>query len=65
MFVPQTRLQDAKSEVDWDQFDAAIGGQTVTVQLFSMWLAFCTRAFHQAYVNEAQASFTDAHARGC
>ena len=28
-----------------------------------MWLAFSTRAFHRAYVNEAQESFTDAHVR--
>ncbi|HQZ37281.1 MAG TPA: hypothetical protein PK020_22845, partial [Ilumatobacteraceae bacterium] len=34
-----------------------------TLHLFSMWLAFSTRAFHRAYVNEAQESFTDAHVR--
>ena len=28
-----------------------------------MWLAFSTQAFHRAYVNEAQESFTDAHVR--
>jgi hypothetical protein len=40
-----------------------IGGVSVTLHLFSMWLAFSTRAFHRAYVNEAQESFTDAHVR--
>ena len=63
VFVPQTRLPGAEGEVDWGQFDAVIGGQTVTLHLFSMWLAFSTRAFHRAYVNEAQESFTDAHVR--
>lgn len=63
VFVPQTRLPGAEGEVDWGQFDAVIGGETVTLHLFSMWLAFSGRAFHRAYVNEAQESFTDAHVR--
>ena len=63
VFVPQTRLPGAEGEVDWGQFDAVIGGETVTLHLFSMWLAFSTNAFHRAYVNEAQESFTDAHVR--
>jgi transposase len=63
VFVPQTRLPGAEGEVDWGQFDAVIGGQTVTLHLFSMWLAFSTTSFHRAYVNEAQESFTDAHVR--
>ena len=63
VFVPQTRLPGAEAEVDWGKFDAVIGGETVTLHLFSMWLAFSTAAFHRAYVNEAQESFTDAHVR--
>ncbi len=63
VFVPQTRLPGAEAEVDWGKFDAVIGGETVTLHLFSMWLAFSTNAFHRAYVNEAQESFTDAHVR--
>ena len=63
VFVPQTRLPGAEGEVDWGKFDAVIGGETMTLHLFSMWLAFSTRAFHRAYVNEAQESFTDAHVR--
>lgn len=63
VFVPQTRLPGAEGEVDWGQFEAVIGGSTVTLHLFSMWLGFSTRAFHRAYVNEAQESFTDAHVR--
>ena len=63
VFVPQTRLPGVEAEVDWGQFDAVIGGETVTLHLFSMWLAFSTQAFHRAYVNEAQESFTDAHVR--
>ena len=63
VFVPQTRLPGAEGEVDWGQFEAVIGGQTVRLHLFTMWLAFSTRAFHRAYVNEAQESFTDGHVR--
>ncbi len=63
VFVPQTRLPGAEAEVDWGKFDALIGGETVTLHLFSMWLAFSANAFHRAYVNEAQESFTDAHIR--
>jgi transposase len=63
VFVPQSRLPGAEGEVDWGQFDAVIGGEQVTLHLFSMWLAFSTNAFHRAYVNEAQESFTDAHVR--
>ncbi len=60
VFVPQTRPPGAEAEVDWGQFQAVIGGQTVMLHLFSMWLAFSTRAFHWAYANEAQEPFTDA-----
>jgi transposase len=63
VFVPQTRLPGAEAEVDWGKFEAVIGGVSVTLHLFSMWLAFSTRSFHRAYVNEAQESFTDAHVR--
>ncbi len=63
VFVPQSRLPGAEAEVDWGKFNAVIGGVPVTLSLFSMWLAFSSRAFHRAYVNEAQESFTDAHVR--
>jgi transposase len=63
VFVPQSRLPGAEAEVDWGKFTAVIGGVPVTLSLFSMWLAFSSRAFHRAYVNEAQESFTDAHVR--
>ena len=63
VFVPQTRLPGAEAEVDWGKFTAIIGGISMTLSLFSMWLAFSTRAFHRAYVNEAQESFSDAHSR--
>ena len=63
VFVPQSRLPGAEAEVDWGKFTAVIGGVSVTLSLFSMWLAFSSRAFHRAYVNEAQESFTDAHVR--
>ena len=45
VFVPQTRLPGAEAEVDWGKFDAVIGGETVTLHLFSMWLAFSAAAF--------------------
>ncbi len=63
VYVPQTRLPGAEAEVDWGKFQAIIGGVTMTLSLFSMWLAFSTKAFHRAYANEAQESFTDAHMR--
>jgi transposase len=63
VFVPQTRLPGAEAEVDWGKFTAVIGGVPLTLSLFSMWLAFSSRGFHRAYVNEAQESFTDAHVR--
>jgi transposase len=63
VYVPQSRPPGAEAEVDWGKFTAVIGGVSVTLSLFSMWLAFSSRAFHRAYVNEAQESFTDAHVR--
>jgi transposase len=63
VFVPQTRGPGAEAEVDWGKFTAVIGGETIVLSLFSMWLAFSTKSFHYAYVNEAQESFTDAHVR--
>ena len=58
VFVPQTRLPGAEAEVDWGKFTAVISGISMTLSLVSMWLAFSTRGFHRAYVNEAQESFT-------
>ena len=63
VFVPQTRAPGAEGEVDWGKFQAVIGGRTVVLHLFTMWLAFSSRGFHYAYVNEAQESFTDGHVR--
>jgi transposase len=63
VFVPQSRPPGAEGEVDWGKFQAVIGGETIVLHLFTMWLAFSTRAFHYAYVNEAQESFTDGHVR--
>jgi len=63
VFVPQTRLPGKEAEVDWGQFQAVIGGVTVTLHLFAMWSAFATCGFHRAYANEAQESFTDGHVR--
>jgi transposase len=63
VFVPQTRPPGDEAETDWGQFVAVIAGVPVTLHLFAMWLAFSTKGFHRAYVNEAQESFTDAHVR--
>lgn len=63
VFVPQTRLPGREAEVDWGQFQAVIGGVTMTLHLFAMWSAFATCGFHRAYVNEAQESFMDGHVR--
>ena len=63
VFVPQTRLPGREAEVDWGQFQAVLGGVTVTLHLFAMWSAFATCGFHRAYVNEAQESFLDGHVR--
>ena len=63
VFVPQTRLPGQEAEVDWGQFQAVIGGVTMTLHLFAMWSAFATCGFHRAYVNEAQESFLDGHVR--
>ena len=63
VFVPQTRLPGQEAEVDWGQFQAVLGGATVTLHLFAMWSAFATCGFHRAYVNEAQESFLDGHVR--
>ena len=63
VFVPQTRLPGQEAEVDWGQFQAVLGGVTVTLHLFAMWSAFATCGFHRAYVNEAQESFMDGHVR--
>ena len=52
VLVPQTRAPGAEGEVDWGQFQAVIGGKTMTLHLFSMWLGYSSRAFHWAYANE-------------
>jgi hypothetical protein len=56
-------LPGAEGEVDWGKFQAVIAGETMTLSLFAFRLAFSTAAFHRAYANEAQESFTDGHVR--
>ena len=64
VFVPQTRLPGAEGEVDWGQFDAVIGGRDGDVaSVLDVACVLHPDAFHRAYVNEAQESFTDAHVR--
>jgi transposase len=59
--IPQTHQPGAEAEVDFGEFYATIGGQSVKVWMFVMRLSHSGRAFHIAYGTQAQEAFLEGH----
>ena len=62
--VPQTHLPGAEAEVDFGEFSARIAGTVLTVWMFVMRLSHSGRAFHVAFVTQAQEAFLEGHVLG-
>jgi transposase len=61
VMVPQTHLPGAEAEVDCGEFQAFIAGVLSTCWLFVMRLSHSGRAFHVAFVTQAQEAFLEGH----
>jgi transposase len=61
VMVPQTHLPGAEAEVDFGEFGVFIGGVLMTCWLFVMRLSHSGRAFHVAFVTQAQEAFLEGH----
>jgi len=59
--VPQTHPPGAEAEVDFGEFSARIAGTVLTVSMFVMRLSHSGRAFHVAFVTQAQEAFLEGH----
>ena len=59
--IPQTHQPGAEAEVDFGEFYATIGGESVKLWMFVMRLSHSGRAFHVAYGTQAQEAFLEGH----
>jgi len=59
--VPQTHPPGAEAEVDFGEVHATIDGALVKVWLFVMRMSYSGRAFHVAFVTQAQEAFLEGH----
>ncbi len=59
--VPQTHPPGAEAEVDFGEFYATIGGVWMKLWMFVMRLSHSGKAFHIAFVNQAQEAFLEGH----
>ncbi|MHB1490844.1 MAG: IS21 family transposase [Cellulomonas sp.] len=59
--VPQTHPPGAEGEVDFGEFYATIDGTWTKVWMFVMRLSHSGKAFHIAYVTQAQEAFLEGH----
>jgi transposase len=59
--VPQTHSPGAEAEVDFGEFQAVLAGVLMTCWLFVMRLSHSGRAFHVAFVTQAQEAFLEGH----
>ena len=61
VMVPQTHLPGAEAEVDFGEFHALVAGVLTTCWLFVMRLSHSGKAFHVAFVTQAQEAFLEGH----
>ncbi len=60
-FVPQQYGWGQEAQVDWYEATADLGGERVTLQVFTMRSMAGGGAFHRAYLRATQQSFLEAH----
>ena len=61
VMVPQTHAPGAEAEVDFGEFYATIAGLLTKVWMFVMRLSHSGKAFHVAFVTQAQEAFLEGH----
>ncbi|MGH3801667.1 MAG: IS21 family transposase [Pseudonocardiaceae bacterium] len=59
--VPQTHVPGAEAEVDFGEFYARLDGVLIKVWMFVMRLSHSGKAFHVAFVTQAQEAFLEGH----
>jgi transposase len=59
--IPQTHEAGAEAEVDFGEFYATIAGLVVKCWMFVMRLSHSGKAFHVAFVTQAQEAFLEGH----
>jgi transposase len=59
--IPQTHTAGAEAEVDFGEFYAFIGGESLKCWMFVMRLSHSGRAFHVAFGTQAQEAFLEGH----
>ena len=59
--VPQTHEPGAEAEVDFGEFWACVGGESVKCWMFVMRLSCSGRSFHVAFTTQAQEAFLQGH----
>ncbi len=60
-FVPQQYVWGQEAQVDWYEAAADLGGERVTLQVFTMHSMAGGGAFHRAYRHATQQAFLEAH----
>lgn len=60
-FVPQYYVFGEEAQVDWYQAIAELGGESLTLQVFTMRSMAGGGAFHRAYLHATQQAFLEAH----
>ncbi len=61
--VPQSYEWGGEGQVDWYEADAFLGGECVTLQVFSLRSMASGASFHWAYYRATQQAFLDGHQR--
>lgn len=59
--IPQTHPAGAEAEVDFGEFHAVIGGESLKCWMFVMRLSHSGKAFHIAFATQAQEAFLEGH----
>ena len=59
--IPQTHPAGAEAEVDFGEFHAVIGGESLKCWMFVMRLSHSGKAFHVAFATQAQEAFLEGH----
>ena len=57
--IPQTHPAGAEAEVDFGEFHAVIGGESLKCWMFVMRLSHSGKAFHVAFATQAQEAFLE------
>jgi len=63
-YVPQSYAWGSEAQVDWYEAEAELGGERVTLQVFSLRSMASGGSFHRAYPRATQQAFLEGHELG-